>query len=89
MYIPVITILFLKIRINNFAYGGEIPEGTCRNYFLGGIAHIHYYICCNNCKTVANSTFTDYCDGKTYHAGSTEKYCGTCGKKKGKQPIME
>ena len=36
---------------------------------------VHTYACCNNCGQSDTS-----CDGKTYHGGSSERYCGSCGR---------
>ncbi len=57
----------------------ECQGSTCKAYMGGKSAilgwEVHRYACCNNCNE------TDpYCDGTTWQGGSTEPYCGNCGR---------
>lgn len=54
---------------------GESENAFCTAYYIdAGSTSLHHYACCDNCDDPNSS-----CDGQTWHGGSTESYCGTCG----------
>ena len=58
---------------------GENQPGYCTTHYRGGESSVHHYTCCNNCYGTTSPT----CDKMTYQGGSTESYCGHCGKPTG------
>lgn len=64
------------------AAGDQAAEGRCQVFKWGGKSTLHWYSCCNNCKS-DNSSYTPSCDGETYQSASSTSYCNKCGVDKG------
>ncbi|XP_063414854.1 uncharacterized protein LOC134696831 [Mytilus trossulus] len=64
------------------AAGDQAAEGRCQVFNWGGKSTLHWYSCCNNCKS-NNPSYTPSCDGETYQSASSTSYCNKCGVDKG------
>lgn len=75
--------MFLKEGITAFLvlalFQAHLATAAVCTRYQGGIStffgrEVHRYACCNNCGDSDTS-----CDSQTYHGGSNQDYCGSCG----------